>query len=107
MSGWVSTETAETALAAFDIALSLNRRMTPRVAAALRELHAAAVRSGEHLLAADVVPGHSGLAPCRVVAERLGVTERAVQRRAARGTIPAVKVGRQWLIDLEKLERAA
>ncbi len=36
-------------------------------------------------------------------AQRLGVTEQAVTKRARRGSLPARKVSRCWLIDMEGL----
>jgi excisionase family DNA binding protein len=42
----------------------------------------------------------------REVAEALGVTDRAIQKMAARGDLPgAAKIGKTWSFDAEKLRR--
>ena len=80
-----------------------------RIGAAHRrnaQLRESDVRPGEHA----VVPACSSPAPlyvmtCAEVATELRVTERAVQRRAERGTLPARRVGREWRFDAEQIER--
>jgi excisionase family DNA binding protein len=39
------------------------------------------------------------------VAERLGLFRETVRRAILRGELPAVQVGRQWLVPVEVVER--
>jgi excisionase family DNA binding protein len=83
---------------------------------ALAGLVDVAARTGDPHLAAAVgrlVAG--GVAPARPptrrwatpaeAAETLGVSVRTIRRRANDGSLPAVRVGRSWRVDIAALDR--
>lgn len=118
MGGWVSTRTAERALVAFDVAIRLHQsngggELGPEFTEALRELHAAAAKVADTRQkstppAESITVEHMG---ARKAAERLGCSTRTVERHAAAGKIPAIRVGGRWLIewtdDLIEMRRAS
>ena len=101
----VSPRTAELSLAALAAAWRLARRngrgMPADWRAALTEL--AAVASSERTKGAPLpmpLPRSEWIGTDEA-ARRLDVTPRAVQMRCRRGTLPARRVGRQWLVEWE------
>jgi hypothetical protein len=69
---------------------------------ALRPALAAIGNAAEAQRAADaarLTPPPSGWLPTREYARRVGVSEQAIRRRIARGTLCAVRRGRAWVVD--------
>ena len=108
----VSTETAKLALTALALgwqraAARRNGLPVPEVwRRAFLELSAVA-GSPERTDPAPAVPALTSLVQEVDVVEaarRLGVSRRAVQARCARGTLPARRVGRSWLVRWEEHE---
>lgn len=77
------------------------------------------VRAGRHVLAiAELVPqpvpnnaeGHpqqSRWITTSQAAQTLGVSERAIRKRIARGSLVARMIGGRWLIDIKEIPNAA
>lgn len=112
MSGVVSARTAEVALVALKIALRVvepRRNGRPAVvrdiALALAELEAASSAVGTTLDSpARVVEPFEEITVAEV-ANRLGISERAVTKRISAGTLSARKVGTTWLVRWTGEER--
>ena len=108
----VSTETAKLALTA--LALGWQRAAARRNGLPVPEawqrafLELSAVAGSPERT--DSAPGLLPVPPLPeevdvlTAAERLGVSRRAVQARCARGTLPARRVGRSWLVRWEEHE---